>query len=193
MISPLREEVAAEIPRFTKLTWQHRGRWRCNKCLRLIYMVARTLYLSMWFYYIPFMAIAINFMVPFLATKLGGYVDTAEAGDMSSEYADWVASQLASSNSSYAEPSVPELVRMMEDVPLQADGWKQDPEILVTALTLEEYWDCFWSDHAPYYVQALERDLEDQMLSNTAWGEPTPGFEDAGGPPAAGQFNESVL
>jgi len=82
---------------------------------------------------------------------------------------------------------------MMEEVPLQGEGWKQDPEILVTPLTLEEYWDCYWSDNAPYYVQALERDPEDEMLSNTAWSDPTPGYEMAGGPSAAGMYDEPVL
>lgn len=82
---------------------------------------------------------------------------------------------------------------MMEDIPLQGADWKQHPEILVTTLTLEEYWDCFWSDNAPYYVQAVERDNEDEMLTNTAWGEVTPGYQDAGGPQAAGRFNEPVL
>ena len=72
---------------------------------------------------------------------------------------------------------MPELVQMMEDLPMQGDGWEQDPEILVTTLSLEQYWDCFWSDNAPYYLQAVERDAEDEVLSSTTWGEPTPGFE----------------
>ena len=45
-----------------------------------------------------------------------------------------------------------ELVAMMDAVPLLGEEWIQDPEVLVVPLSLEQYWDCFWADDAPYYV-----------------------------------------
>ena len=92
MLPPLREEVRADIPRYTKLCWEHRSIWRCNRCFRIFYIIVRTLYMSTWFYYIPFMAITVNFTVTFLESKLGDFIEPNEAGEMSSEYADWVAS-----------------------------------------------------------------------------------------------------
>ena len=50
------------------------------------------------------------------------------------------------------EPPVDELVAMMEALPKQKDDWIVSPEILVAPLSMEQYWDCFWSNEAPYYI-----------------------------------------
>ena len=50
-------------------------------------------------------------------------------------------------------------------------------DILVVPLSLDEYWDTFWADDAPYYVPSRERDPDDVVLGNSNWQDPTPGFE----------------
>ena len=100
------------------------------------------------------MALTVNFSVPYLAEKLGGALTVPEAGNMSSEYEEWIASTLAAEGDApaYEEPSLEELVQMMDDVPLQGEGWGQDPEILIAPLSLQQYWDCYWADDAPFYI-----------------------------------------
>ena len=61
---------------------------------------------------------------------------------------------------------------MMEEIPLYGEEWLQDPEILVTPLSLTQFWECYFSDNAPYYVNALYRDPEDYITLSTAWGDP---------------------
>ena len=119
-LSPLKEEVGDDIPSYTKLTYKHRKRWRCNRCLRRFYPLLRTLYVAFWFYYIPFLALTVNFSVPYLAEKLGGALTVPEAGNMSTEYEEWIASTLAADDGSpaYDEPSLEELVKMMDEIPL---------------------------------------------------------------------------
>ena len=92
MLSPLKEEVRDDIPPYTKLTNNHRKKWRCNRCLGRVYPVLRILYIAFWFYYIPFLALTVNFSIPFLAEKLGGVLTDTVPGNMSSEYEEWVAS-----------------------------------------------------------------------------------------------------
>ena len=70
---------------------------------------------------------------------------------------------------------------MMAAVPLQGEGFIQDPETLVTTMTLDEFWDAYWSDEAPYYAMSLNRDIDDYLLRSTVWGEPSPGWEFPGG------------
>ena len=46
------------------------------------------------------------------------------------------------------------------------------PEILVAPLSLDQYWEAFWSNEAPYYIQAIIRDEEDSITRSTKWGPP---------------------
>ena len=69
------------------------------------------------------------------------------------------------------------MVTLVENIPLTDDDWAVDPAILVSVLSLEQYWECYWEDNAPYYVQTIERDMDDIMGSNTAWGSPSEGNE----------------
>ena len=59
----------------------------------------------------------------------------------------------------------------MEAIPLRED-WSQDPEILVTPLSLTQFWDCYWADNAIYYLNALHRDPDDYITKSTAWSDP---------------------
>ena len=43
-------------------------------------------------------------------------------------------------------------------------------------MTLQEYWDAFWADDAPYFFGAIERDDRDIFNNATTWGEPDPVF-----------------
>ena len=80
---------------------------------------------------------------------------------MDRNYLNWVEQTLSKRTdgleSSYVEPSVAELVEMIEKVPTYGDNWKQSTDILVLPLTLDQYWDAFYADEAPYYVPAEER------------------------------------
>ena len=61
----------------------------------------------------------------------------------------------------------------MEAIPLQGKKWAQDPEILVAPLSLDQFWEAYWADDAPYYLQAIVRDVDDSIVESTAWGPPT--------------------
>ena len=56
------------------------------------------------------------------------------------------------------------------------------PEILVAPLSLDQYWEAFWSNEAPYYIQAIIRDEEDSITRSTKWGPPEIYKELHGGP-----------
>ena len=45
----------------------------------------KALYMSIWLYYMPFLAPTINFSAPFLADFVGGYVDDGPPAEMSAE------------------------------------------------------------------------------------------------------------
>ena len=72
---------------------------------------------------------------------------------------------------------MPELVEMMEAVPLMTKKWGIFTDILVLPLSLDQYWEAFWADDAPYYVGAIERDPRDNFNNQTTWGDPSPGYE----------------
>ena len=66
---------------------------------------------------------------------------------------------------------------MMEAIPKVGDEWIIAPEILVAPLSLDQFWDAFWANDAPYFVQAMVRDEEDTIMTVTEWGPPTEGYE----------------
>ena len=79
-ISPLKEKVELDVPPYTKLEWNHRAIWKCNRCSLLFYRLVRNLYSAIWFYYIPFLALTVNFSIPYLGELLGDFVDDTVAG-----------------------------------------------------------------------------------------------------------------
>ena len=126
MLSPLKEEVENDIPVTNLLEWKHRARWTGNRCLRTLYRVLRTIYVSLWLYFIPFIALALNFIVPFMIATYGEE-DAGNAENMSDDYLAWLEETVNSGDNDYTEPSIEELVQMMEEVPLQTDEWTRDP------------------------------------------------------------------
>ena len=42
--------------------------------------------MAFWFYYIPFIALTVNFTIPYVSEKLGGYLVETVPGEMSSDY-----------------------------------------------------------------------------------------------------------
>jgi len=163
------------------MTNKHRKRFACNRCLKLQYPIVRTLYVAMWLYYIPFSAITVNFTLPFARKKYTewfGEGEIPEAGEMSGEYEEWIANQLAqAADSNYNEPSTEKLVAMMEKIPAPMEGWVTHPAISVTPMSLENYWDCFWSNEAPYFLPSIIRDAEDVFELAVAWNDPESGYE----------------
>ena len=59
-------------------------------------------------------------------------------------------------------------------IPLESvsDGWDRDLPLMVIPLSIEEAYDCFWDDRAPFLVPNM-RHREHQYLVNwTLWTEP---------------------
>ena len=100
------------------------------------------------------------------------------------EDADQIAEHLVESRKGpYVEPSEEEMRALVDGMPLEK-GWEQDLETLVIPLSLEEYWETFWADDAPYYLLSKPRDPDDVLLSNTDWStDLTPGYEERSGKP----------
>ena len=44
-------------------------------------------------------------------------------------------------------------------------------------ISLSDYWDAYWGNDAPYYIQARLRDSQDILMEERIWGEPSEGFE----------------
>ena len=86
-------------------------------------------YLTIWFYYIPFVAISFNFSVPYLEEKIAPYfVEKTVVGALSEAELALIAAKIAclSAGSDYDEPTPADMLLLMEDTPLQADGtWVQ--------------------------------------------------------------------
>ena len=80
---------------------------------------------------------------------------------MDSNYLKWLESTLNKENdgleNSYVEPSVDELVAIMEELPTVGKDWGSNFDILVLPLTLDQYWNAFWADEAPFFIPATER------------------------------------
>ena len=49
------------------------------------------------------------------------------------------------------------------------DSWHQYMDTMVVPLTLQEYWDAFWADSAPYFVGAFDNDPDHKITGVTNW------------------------
>ena len=60
----------------------------------------------------------------------------------------------------YEEPSNDELIAMMQANEMEdaIDGWDQILELMIVPLSLENYWNAFWANDAPYYIPAFRKD-----------------------------------
>ena len=69
------------------------------------------------------------------------------------------------------EPSAEELKEWMSARPLEDfdDSWHQYMDTMVVPLTLQEYWDAFWADSAPYFVGAFDNDPDHKITGVTNW------------------------
>ena len=84
-MEPLCDEV--DIPEFIKSEWKQRN--ACNKCLFSLYRLLRTFFSSFWFYYAPFIALNMMFIVPyFIEEKKEAITDGTS---MDAEYEQWLA------------------------------------------------------------------------------------------------------
>ena len=53
-------------------------------------------------------------------------------------------------------------------------------DVIVLPLSIDQFWDAYLSDTAPYLWMALVRDQEDEILRLTNWTSPNAGFETVG-------------
>lgn len=51
----------------------------CNKLLRLVYLVIRAIYVSVWFYFLPFIALIGSYVVPYVLQELAEHEKTGQA------------------------------------------------------------------------------------------------------------------
>ena len=77
----------------------------------------------------------------------------------------------------FVEPSPDRLVDLMRRIPFEGDEWKQDLETLVVPLTLDQYWDAYWANEAPYYTERTIDEEEDILLRSTLWMDPLDGHD----------------
>ena len=86
------------------------------------YRTMRTFLVSVWFYFIPFIALALNFIVPYYAEAEP--VTFTSGSSMDEEYEDYLTGVLGQVDNDYAEPSVEELVAMMDAVPFESEEYR---------------------------------------------------------------------
>ena len=94
----------------------------------LLYRVMRKILVCFWFYFVPFMALALNFMVPYEAARSVPPPSTMDAGYL--EFVEQILNEERlrdGTDPDYIEPSVPELVAMMEAVPMPTDDCTRAP------------------------------------------------------------------
>ena len=82
MIPPLKDEVENAIPTYVMQSWKQR---KCgNKCLWSLYRIMRIFFVSIWFFFIPFVALTYNFIVPYVYLKKK--VVVTDGSSMDEEY-----------------------------------------------------------------------------------------------------------
>ena len=69
------------------------------------------------------------------------------------------------------------MLAMMTEQPLFNDEWRFGVDELVLPLSIDQYFDAFWSDEAPYYNPGMARLPEDELIEATPWSTPSEGFE----------------
>ena len=66
-LGPLKEECDEAIPEYIKLDFMKRS--LANKCRYSLFRLFKVLFVSIWFYYAPFVALLFNFIVPLFIEK----------------------------------------------------------------------------------------------------------------------------
>ena len=79
------------------------------------------------------------------------------------------------SEDEYVELDKAALLELMNAVPLgdTSEEWDGTIPPTVLPLSLQEYWDAFWADDAPYYMQAKFNDPEEHINFYTNWDTPS--------------------
>ena len=137
-IPKLKDEIADDIPTYVRLEWKHRASWTGNKCLWTIYRLIKTFFVSVWFYFIPFVALGLNVFVPYMLEPEN--TNASDGSSMGDEYEEYLVGILTQVENDYTEPSVQEMIDLMNEIPFEMDGdtvYKQDMDVLVTPLTLD--------------------------------------------------------
>ena len=74
----------------------------------------------------------------------------------------------------YVEPVAEEVLALVDSLAKDDfdDSWEQLIESMVVPLSLEDYWNAFWADQAPYFVPAFMTGEAEEIESVTDWGAP---------------------
>lgn len=68
----------------------------------------------------------------------------------------------------YQEPSEAELINMINRIPLES-GMTVATSPFVLNMSLQEFWNCFYDDYAPFFVNKFLEDTGDVLLGETNW------------------------
>lgn len=60
----------------------------------------------------------------------------------------------------------------MDSHPVRDDWTRYMPNV-VMPLSIDQTWDCFFADDAPFFISQQISDLGDKVNAITNWGEPT--------------------
>ena len=135
---------------------------------------------SFWVYLAPFLALSLSAIVPFITEEFVNAQTAQNNGALNDDYLDWIQetrSAAGSQENDYEEISIEDQIQMLDSIPVQGEGWKVDLQTIVTPLSLEEFWDCFWSNDAPYGLLGIMISSEDLLILATDWRNPSPGQE----------------
>ena len=66
---------------------------------------------------------------------------------------------------------------MMDDLPKLNEEYRQNFDTLVLPLSLDQYWDAYWANEAPYYTERTIDEEEDILLRSTLWMDPLDGHD----------------
>ena len=54
-----------------------------------------------------------------------------------------------------------------------SDGWDRDLDLLVIDLSIEQAYECFWADEAPFLLPAFQRKENNYVVNWTLWADPS--------------------
>ena len=73
----------------------------------------------------------------------------------------------------YQEPSESDLINMINRIPLESH-MSVATEPFVLNMSLQEYWNCFYDDYAPFFVNKFLEDAGDELIGEaTNWQDPS--------------------
>ena len=75
------------------MEWKHRGKWTGNRFLWIVYRLMRIQLMSIWLYFIPFIGLALSFIVPYFVEPEREAL--VSGSSMDQEYEDYLANVLS--------------------------------------------------------------------------------------------------